>query len=104
MALTRRYRPAIPPNEAASIGMDLTPILPPGVIITSATLTILKNTNPTQPTTDFTQGPTTINGRQAWANIVGGTPGTDYQFRWSLTDSQSNIWQRTALGLCATSS
>src|SRR5215469_1708391 len=104
MALTRRYRPEFPPSESASIGIDLSPILPPGVTITQATLTILRNTDPTQSQTDFTQATPTITGRQAWCLITGGVSGTDYQCRWSLTDSQSNVWNRTALLLCAPSS
>lgn len=103
MAVGRRY-PAVPPGEHAWVGMDFSPMLPPGISLTGATLTILTNTSPVQPTTDFTQGPTEIDGRQVWCQIVGGSAGVDYQVRWSVIDTEEHTWNRTVLLLCAETS
>ena len=79
-------------------------MLPAGAVITTATLTILLNQSPTLPTSDFTQQPVQIDGRQVWCTITGGVPGTDYQCRWTITDSLQNNWIRTATLLCAETS
>lgn len=43
-------------------------------------------------------------GRSVYANVGGGAPGTDYQFRWTITDTLGNRWTRTGLVLCAETS
>lgn len=103
MAITRRYA-SWPPGEQAWVGMDFSDVLPPGVSLATATLTILTNTSPANPVTDFTQGPVELDGRQAWSQISGGSAGTDYQFRWTVGDNHAQTWQRTALLLCAETS
>ena len=105
MALARRYQPSLPPGESAYLGMDFSPILPPGVILESASVTILTNTNPATPGGGgWTLQPPVILGRQAWVQATGGTEGVDYQIRFSAQDSRGNTWNRTALLLCAQSS
>lgn len=104
MSVSRRYQPSMPSGDAAMIGIDASDVLPLGVAITTASLTILTNTSPALPTTDFTQGEVLLLGRQAWCQLAGGAPGTDYQCRWILNDSQGHTWQRTALLLCAETS
>jgi hypothetical protein len=104
MALSQRYSPSWPPGEAAWIGLDFADVLPPGVVLISASLTLLINRNPVAPQSDFTQGPVTLDGRQAWCEIAGGAEGVDYQARWTVTDNRDHTWNRTALLLCAETS
>lgn len=105
MALTARYAPSWPPDEVAYVGMDFSDVLPPGLVqITAGTLSIVLNTNPVQPTSDFTQQGIIIQGRQVWCRISGGFEGQDYQFRWTVTDNRGHTWERAALMLCAQSS
>lgn len=100
MALSRRYHPEWPPGESSYIGIDLSSLLPPGVVLTSAELTIVVNVNPVQQQTDFAQDAVIVSGRQAWARIAGGHQGRDYQAIWTVADSQGHTWERTALLLC----
>jgi hypothetical protein len=88
-------------------------IIPPGVGIVSGQLTFQTNTVPPQDAhTDWTGTPgETLNwfacnvvGRALYATVAGGVSGKDYQLLWSLTDSNANIWNRTALLLCAATS
>lgn len=104
MAIARRYRPNWPPAESSIIGMDFSPLLPPGIILTQVTLTILLNQSPTLPSSDFTQGVISTDGRRAWCLLAGGNAGIDYQCRWQVTDSLGQGWIRTALLLCAATS
>lgn len=104
MAITRRYQPNWPPAESSIIGMDFAPMLPPGIAITEVTLDIVLNQSPTIPTTDFTQGVISIDGRRTWCLLAGGNAGVDYQCRWHVTDSIGQNWIRTALLLCAETS
>lgn len=103
MAVTRRYH-SWPPGEAAYVGMDFSDLLPPGTALATGQVTIVINSNPTQPQTDFTISPVQLQNRQAWAQLQGGNAGTDYQVRWTVGDSRQNVWNRTALLLCAESS
>lgn len=84
--------------------MDFSGVIPPGMNIVAANLSILLNTSPTQPSTDFTQGEPVPLGRQVWCDVEGGVAGTDYQVVWTVTDSGQNVWRRTALLLCAATS
>lgn len=103
MALSRRYRPEWPPGETAYVGIDFSPILPPGVILTAGELQIVTNTNPVQGQSDFAQEAVVAKGRQLWCFISGGAEGIDYQLRWTGADSANNTWHRTGLLLCAES-
>ena len=122
MPLSRRYSPEWPPGEKCAIGMDFSNVIPPGVGIAIAALFVLAN----QPaivdkSTDFTSStfvpPNPAIGDTAGyfqANILGstvyipdlkgGVAATDYQFDWEVTDTDGNIWLRTALLLCAITS
>ena len=104
MALTRRYQPALAPGEASEIGLDYSYILPPGIGLTGATIAQYLNTNPATATTDLTLGTPTVRGRNVWTTIAGGVAGTDYQLRWTATDSAGNTWPRTCLILVAATS
>jgi hypothetical protein len=105
MPLSRRYSPEWAPGEIASIGIDMSNIIPPGVGIVSAALTILTNTVPPQTQSDFTVtvAPQVI-GRAVYATLSGGTGGRDYQIIWGVADTAGNSWNRTALLLCAPTS
>ena len=104
MALSRRYHPEWPASESGFVGFDFSPIIPPGVTLSSATLTILTNANPPAAQTVWTQAPVVLLGRQAWCSVSGGEAGVDFQFRWLATDTAGNTWNRTALMLCASTS
>lgn len=101
--LTRRYG-THPPSESALFGMDFSFVLCPDVAIVSASLAILVNEAPPVATTDWTIGPVSIEGSAVFARLSGGIAGTDYQFQWSVTDGDGNVWPRTALVLCAQTS
>lgn len=104
MAISDRYLPPHPPGESSVYGLDFSAILPPGVGLVSGTLDILINTNPVQSQTSWTQGPVTAQGRRLYCELSGGTEGTDFQLRWSGTDSLGNVWPRTCYVLCAQAS
>jgi hypothetical protein len=105
MALSRRYSPEFAPGEASIVGMDFSYVIPVGVGISAGTLAIYTNVAVPKPAVaDFTLGPVTVRGRALYAAISGGIDGVDYQLRWSATDSQGNVWPRTALMLCAQTS
>jgi hypothetical protein len=105
MPLSRRYSPEWAPGEIGSIGIDMSNIIPPGVGITAAVLTIATNTVPPAASSDFTiTGTAQVVGRAVYATISGGVGGKDYQFTWGVSDTAGNKWNRTALLLCAPTS
>ena len=105
MPLSRRYSPEHPPADSIPYGYDFSPIIPPGIGIASGSVAIWTNTvAPALAPTDFTIGPVFILGRTIYAMVTGGIEGRDYQVRWQVTDSAGNIWNRTALVLCAQTS
>lgn len=104
MPLSRRYTPEHAPGEKGDYGLDYSFIVPPGVGIASGSLAIYTNVANPVASSDFTIGPVTVQGRVIYANLTGGVPGTDYQLRWSATDTDGNIWPRTCLVLCALTS
>lgn len=99
---SQRYEPSHPPGEVCLFGMDFSFLLPMGVGIRFADLQIFNNTflSP-DVTTDFIIDPVTISGRQVWTRLQGGVEGSDYQLRWSITDTDGNVFPRTALVLCS---
>lgn len=112
MPMTRRYSPEWAPDESATIGMDFSPIIPPGVGIVAGYLYIqTNNAGPLPAGTDFgtPDGPNgdficSISGRTLYRALVGGVGGTDYQFTFTAQDTDGNQWPRTALLLCAPTS
>jgi len=101
MPLSRRYSPEFAPGEASYIGLDYSPLVPPGIGIASGTLTIYTNTAVPAPSSDISVGTVTIRGRTVYAFISGGVEGKDYQLRWVAVDTAGNVWPRTCLLLCA---
>lgn len=107
MPLTRRYTPEHSPGDDCTFGMDFSYILPPGVSLQPAgsRLTIFTNAQPPVAAgSDFLISAVSSQGRAIWARVSGGVEGTDYQFRWQAVDTDGNIWNRTALVLCAQTS
>lgn len=104
MPLSRRYTPEWAPGEKSGIGLDYSFVIPPGVGIAAGALAVFTNAASPSPSSDFTIGPVTVDGRTIYAGLSGGVAGTDYQLRWTATDSDGNIWPRTALLLCAQTS
>lgn len=85
--------------------MDYSFVVPPGVGLASGAVEIWTNTpGDVQPSHDWTVGPVLVEGRTVYAQLGGGIEGTDYQIRWKVTDTQGNIWPRTALVLCSQTS
>jgi hypothetical protein len=98
--MSRRYSPPWPPGDEGVVGIALDFVLPAiGGLPISAELTI-------DPLGDFLilTNPLTIAGRSVYATISGGVSGRDYQLRWTVTDGDGNIYQRTGLLLCAPTS
>lgn len=105
MPLSRRYQPEHPPGESCPFGMDFSFVLPPGTGITGGSLQIFTNTfAPQNVSADWKIGPVKVEGRAVYAMLTGGVEGTDYQLRWSVSDTEGNVWPRTALVLCAQTS
>ena len=105
MPLSRRYTPEHPPGEQCPYGMDFSFIIPPGVGISSGSVTIWTNVAvPVNVTASWTIGPIMVIGRAIYAMLQGGDDGTDYQIRWVATDTEGNVLPRTALQLCAQTS
>jgi hypothetical protein len=112
MPLSRRYTPEKPPGEKCNFGMDYAMVIPPGVGIVSGTLTIETNNVVPQYATDWLingapaqpSAPVAVHGRALYAQLDGGTVGTDYVLHWVATDTDGNIWPRSALCLVAQTS
>lgn len=105
MPLSRRYSPEWAPGESSIIGMDFSPVIPPGVGIVGAGMFIQTNTNPPAPAdTDFTKGPVSWLDRTVYMRLSGGVSGRDYLLLWEVGDSDGNQINRTALMLCAPTS
>ena len=106
MPMTRRYTPEIVPGETCQVGMDFSFVIPPGVNIVQGAMTVWANVVPPGRSDELAAGPVTIRGRTLYAPITatGAALGKDYQLRWQATDSQGNVWPRTALLLCAQTS
>jgi len=103
--LSRRYTPEFPPGEASVIGLDYSFVIPIGVGIETASLDVFTNTaNPLPADDDFDLGEVTVRGRVVYCSISGGVEGRDYQLRWTATDTDGNVWPRTAMLLCAQTS
>ena|SRR3974390_174881 len=105
MPLSRRYSPEHPSGESCVFGMDFAAIIPAGIELSSATLTIFTNTvPPVAADADWTKGAVQVHDSVCYATLSGGKVGTDYQLVWSATDSDGFIWPRTALCLCSPTS
>lgn len=105
MPLSRRYTPEHPPGESCAFGLDYSFLLPVGVGIEQGTVQVLTNTAaPADASGDWTIGAVQVRGRAIYATLAGGVAGTDYQLRWTATDTAGNVWPRTTLVLCADTS
>lgn len=105
MALTRRYEPPHAAGERVSFGMDFSQVIPEGIGITTSSLAIFTNTQPPiAADADWSTGSSYTRGRAAFQILSGGKDGVDYLLQWTVTDTRSNIWVRTALILCAATS
>ena len=106
MPISRRYSPEHPPDEVCAFGMDYSFVIPAGVGICEGCLEIFTNTVPPhEADEDWTQyGAIEIRDRAIYCTLSGGCVGTDYLFRWTATDTEGNVWPRTALCLCADTS
>jgi hypothetical protein len=104
-APAKRYHPDHPSTENCYFGLDLSFVIPYGVGIASASLSIFTNANPpVAADSDWTAGAVVVQGRSIYALLTGGVIGTDYQLRWTATDTMGSVWPRTALILCAQTS
>lgn len=102
--LSCRYS-ALAPGESSIFAMDFSFVLVPGSSLVSGTLQVFLNTfAPAAPTVDIQVDGLMVDGAIAHARLTGGAEGTDYQLRWIVTDTDGNVWPRTALLLCAQTS
>jgi hypothetical protein len=105
MPISRRYSPEAAPGEQCMFGMDFAPLIPPGVGIQNGTLKIFTNTSPPAPAdADWVVTGLTWLDRTLYATLAGGKSGVDYMLTWTATDTQGNVWPRSALLLCAPTS
>jgi hypothetical protein len=113
MPLSRRYTPEHPSGTQVVYGMSFETIIPPGAGIEDGSQSVEVWTNTVAPvlassvnpnTLDWETGPVSIEGRVVYAPLSGGIDGTDYQVRWSLTDTDGNSWRVTGLILCSETS
>jgi hypothetical protein len=104
MPISRRYSPEKDPHEVCIFGYDFSPLIPPGVGITSGTLDFFTNTVPPNPTTALTHTGVQVRDRTLYATVQGGNAGVDYQFYWQAIDTAGNNWPRTGLCLVAPTS
>jgi len=101
----KRYYPDHPSTELCYFGLDFSCVIPYGVGIVSGTLEIFTNASPPVAADgDWTAQPVEVRGRAIYALLTGGVTGTDYQLRFTATDSMGSVWPRTALILCAETS
>lgn len=101
-SMSGRYQPSHPPGEICLFGMDFSFILPVGVGIRFAELNIFNNTflSP-DVSADWMIDPVTISGRRVWTRLAGGVEGQDYRLAWLVSDSNYNVYPRSALVLCS---
>lgn len=104
MSINNRYEQPHPATQVAVYGLDFSTILPAGVTISDVRLGQFFNTVPPSVSSDFTVGDLAPAGRRVYAQLAGGVSGKDYQIVWTATDSLNNIWVRTVLLLCASTS
>lgn len=102
MPLTRRYQPTHDAGETVLVGMDFSPLVPPGAGLLAPALSFWVNWpgDVVAADADWTVDPVVglrLRGRAVWARIRGGVSGFDYQLRWRVNDTIGNVWQRTAL-------
>lgn len=99
-SMSTRYHPSHPVGEVCLFGMDFSFILPAGAAVSLASLVIFLNAAGGVAAPEWVVGPVQIDGLRVFARCSGGTEGNDYQFLWSVTDSDGNVFPRTALVLC----
>ena len=105
MPISRRYSPEKDPHDVCVFGFDFSPLIPPGVgLTTPVSLTFFTNTVPPASTTDLTAGPVSIYDRTLYCEVQGGVAGRDYIFYWQANDTDGNNWARSALCLCGPTS
>ena len=105
MPLSRRYTPEKPPEEDCYFGMDYSAMIPVGIGIASGSLTISTNTvPPVAADADWIKGPVQVRDRAIYCRLSGGKNGVDYLLQWIATDTDGNIWPRTAMCLCSQTS
>lgn len=109
MPLTRRYTPEIHPGESCVIGMSYEYVIPPGVGIATGEVFAFFNQQ-TQagavPSSILFLGPVSIRGRILACDIIAQPEANalDFQIQWIATDTNGDVWPRTALLLCSVTS
>jgi hypothetical protein len=105
MPLTRRHTPEHPAGSTESFGCDFSPVIPKGIAPVSAALAIFTNANPPAAAdADWSKGRAYQRGRCVFQLLTGGKAGVDYLLQWTVTDSRANVWVRTGMVLCASTS
>lgn len=109
MPVTKRYTPELAPGETSVFGMNFDAVIPAGVGIASGTLIIFNHVDGINAgaADDVTAGPVQVLDRTLYATVTAiavGPDGIDYGLQWTATDTDGNVWPRTALVLCAQTS
>lgn len=86
--------------------MDYSAVIPPGVGIALGQCACFTNTNPPVASSLLTIGDVSIIGRTlvAFVEADPAAIGVDFQIQWIAFDTQSNVWPRVGLVLCAPTS
>ncbi|HMA72705.1 MAG TPA: hypothetical protein VKP67_14645 [Xanthobacteraceae bacterium] len=103
MSVSRRYHPEIAPGETSVFGFDFSPVIPVGVGIKAGTLDMARTDG---GVVDIDASAVTWIDRTLYATLTSGldNAGFDYQLTWTATDTDGNVWPRTAMLLCALTS
>lgn len=101
--LSRRYS-SFAPGESSLFGMDFSFCLSPEAQVVSAALAVFTNTFAPTPALEWRVGPVMVRRSVVYAQLSGGLEGGDYRLRWTVTDSDGNVWPRTALVLVTATS
>jgi hypothetical protein len=88
------------PGDSATYGLDFTSLISADAAIGSAAVAPFTNTVAPTATTDLTIAAIATYARIVYARVTGGVLGSDYQLRFTASDTQGNVFTRAALLLC----
>jgi hypothetical protein len=103
--MSGRFTPKKPPAELAWFALDFMRVVGRGVGLAAVAVHAWTNTvMPVLADSDWTIGAPLIEGRIAYTQLGGGVDGSDYQLRFTVTDTDGNVFERTGLILVSETS
>lgn len=85
------------PTERIGYGPDFTDRLPTGATVSSATIVAINLATGSADNSVLASTTATISGNIAYATLINGVDGKDYQISWTCTLSDSSILVEDAL-------